>query len=73
MDTDDDLKRIREALAAEKASLMALPEVQGVGIGGKPGERKIVVYLTSSKAPRGPRELRGFPVEYVVTGPIRPS
>lgn len=73
MDTDDELKRIREALAAEKASLMARRDVQGVGIGGKPGERKIVVYLTSSEATNEPRELRGFPVEYVVTGPIRPS
>lgn len=73
MDIDDELKRIREALAAEKASLLALSEVQGVGIGGKPGERKIVVYLTESTKTILPRVLRGFPVEYVVTGPLRPS
>lgn len=75
MSKDEQLEQIRAVLARHKTELLALPDVTGVGIGAGEGEAQyaIVVYLQSNKAASpGPSMLEGVPVNYVVTGTIKP-
>ncbi|NQU97375.1 MAG: hypothetical protein HQ548_07010 [Chloroflexi bacterium] len=67
-------KAIETVLAEAADSLMALPGVVGVGQGecdGSPCIRVFVADEMSDVDEHIPREIGGFPVEVVETGPFR--
>ncbi len=73
MTSPSDTEPVREVLARHKTRLMAMPEVQGVGMGADPGGKPaIVIYLKKHLPEPGPASLDGVPVQYVVTGKIEP-
>lgn len=66
---------IEEAFARHHDSLMAIPDVTGIGIGGKDGKPAIVIMvkqLTADLIARLPKTLEGHLVVVEETGDIVP-
>jgi hypothetical protein len=73
MTSINETERVRAVLAQHKDAIMKEPNATGVGIGkGADGKPAIVVYLKAPPAAPGPASLDGVPVQYVVTGAIKP-
>lgn len=67
---------VRSVVARRGPSLMAIPGVVGVGIGGSAADPVIVVlveHLTPALRRALPGRLDGYPVEVEVSGPVTAS
>lgn len=70
---DKNMKRIETVLKTNQETLMSIPGVVGVGIGGSANSPAIVVMLkenTPELKKKLPRQLGGFPVQVDVTGEV---
>ena len=73
MSDEQKIARIEKVLETNRESLMSIPGVVGVGIGGSVNSPSIVVMLRESTPElkrKLPRRLGGFPVQGEVTGEI---